>query len=635
MFVRKKKNMEQKKKSRMIIAVIMMIAAIFMVCCKDEPVDTDNDNDSEPNVVESSRLYPDDLAYRGAFRVPRDKPDVNGVSVWYGRGYTSASTMNWDSKNNSIIMPGLSNGGNYMGGFIPAQPVISKTKNAKELNTAVMNTALPFTDLTNGLQKDYNILACAYFDGQRYLWTLFNTYDVAAATNERFGISSAWASNKIVQVGNLSDQPPRQWARWIVDVDDQWANKNLGYKAFGLGSSRTNGSFGPSIFFFNKESLKNPTSSIPNIKGIYYDSQHTVNSFSFADDYADAVWVNYKGKRAYVILVRSSFRVDKNNVNFGYKGADRWWKTAGTGRAVAYKSQDVERTTLTNAISNTATTISVANASILPTKGYIGVDGELIYYDAINRSTNTLLNCTRGVTIPSAEAPTQAANHSSGAIVTQYMPDILWYGSNKDGYDPCIHIPMLHFYDTDEIAEIIRGERQSWDIQPYAYMTLDNEFYRSMGALNGDIGIHAKPFNTTVRVGVGNDLGITLDPNGNLYIGEKDGDPETYDRWPIIHQYTITGTGAAPPKTSPSAPANVTVNSSGAISWQPSNRDVLYVIFKWFNEPHQSIPDGEYRPIRTSLAPTWKDRYYKSGDKYQIIAYDRNMNASTPAYSGD
>ena len=625
---------EQKYKSRKIVAVIIMSTAILMGCCKEKPIDPDS-----PGTVKGTRLYPDDLAYQGAFRVPRDVSTINGGNVWYGRGYTYASTMNWDSKHNSILMPGLSGAANYMGGFTLAQPIISATKNAKELNTAVMNASLSFTDLSNGLQHNVHdnflMLTSAYFDGERYLWTLFNTYDVAGATSERLGVSSAWASDKVIQVRNLSARPPVQWGRWIVDIDDQWANQNLHHKAFGLGSSRTNGSFGPSIYFIDKESIKNTELSIPNVQGIFYDGRHTVNSFSVADVYADAVWVNYNGKRAYVVLVRCGFRAEMNNPRFAYSGADRWWSSAGTGRSVAYKNQDLEQTTLTGAISATVTTIPVVDASVLPSKGYIGIAGELIYYSAINRSANTLLNCVRGATILGEEVETQAANHSSGSAVSHYMPDILLYGSNQGGYDPCIHIPMLHFYDVDEIAEILSGQRESWDIQPYAYMTLDKEFYRSMGALNGDIGTHAKPLNTNARLVGGADWGIALDTNGNLYIGEKDGDPEIYSRYPIIHQYAITGTGSAPPATSPSAPANVKVNNSGVVSWQPSNRDVLYVIFKWFDEPHYSLPQGEYRPIRTSLAPTWTDHYYKNGDKYQIIAYDRNMNGSPPAYSGE
>ena len=122
--------MKQKAKSRKILIVMMMAVAIFMVCCNDDP--NDHNIESGSDTEKSSRLYPDDLAYQGAFRVPRDKPDVNGVSVWYGRGYTYASTMNWDSKANSILMPGLSSGANYMGGFIPAQPIISVAKDAKE-----------------------------------------------------------------------------------------------------------------------------------------------------------------------------------------------------------------------------------------------------------------------------------------------------------------------------------------------------------------------------------------------------------------------------------------------------------------------------------------------------------------------
>ena len=621
--------MEQRPKSIKILAIIAIFISLLMSCSKGKTINPDPDPDI---TTVGTRLYPDDLAYKGAFRVPHENSTLNG-GVSYGRGYTAASTMNWDSKHNSILMPGLSNSANYMGGFAPAQPIISATKNAKELNTAVMNPSLPFTDLTNGIQGNYHILTSVYFNGSRYLWTLFNTYDVAAATRERFGISSAWASDKVVQLGNLADRPPRQWGRWIVDIDDQWANKNLGHKAFGLGSSRTNGSFGPSIYFIDKEFINNPSSSIPNVQGIYYDANHTVNSFSPADMYSDAVWVNYNGKRAYLVLVRCSFRVDPNNPRYGYHGSDRWWSTAGIGKSVAYKNRDVDQTTLASAISDIATTIPVVNASVLPSKGYIGIGSELIRYDAIDRTTNTLLNCTRGAIIVTVNVQTQAADHASGSIVTQYMPDILFYGNNQDGYDSVILIPMLHFYDVDQIAEIVRGERQPWDIRPYAYMTLDQDFYRSMGALNGDVGLHAAPLNTTGRIYTGFDLGIALDPTGNLYIGEKDGDPEIYSRWPIIHQYTITGTGSAPSTSAPSAPANVTVNNSGVVSWQPSNGNVLYVIFKWFDEPHYSVPQGEYRPIRTSLAPTWTDRLYKSGDKYQIIAYDRNMNASSPAQS--
>jgi hypothetical protein len=624
--------MEQRPRSTKILATIVISIFLLMSCSKGKTINTDPDPNPDPGITEGTRLYPDDLAYKGAFRVPHENSTLNG-GVSYGRGYTAASTMNWDSKHNSILMPGLSNSANYMGGFAPVQPIISATKNAKELNTAVMNPSLPFTDLTNGIQGNYHILTSVYFNGSRYLWTLFNTYDVAAATRERFGISSAWASNKVVQLANLADKPPRQWGRWIVDIDDQWANKNLGHKAFGLGSSRTNGSFGPSIYFIDKEFINNPSSSIPNVQGIYYDANHTVNSFSPADMYSDAVWVNYNGKRAYLVLVRCGFRVEPESPKIAYRGSDRWWSTSGIGKSIAYKNKDVDQTILTGAISDIATTIPVADASILPSKGYIGIGSELIYYDAIDRTTNTLLNCTRGMIIIAVNVQTQAAAHASGSAVTQYMPDILFYGNNQDGYDSVILIPMLHFYDVDQIAEIVRGERQPWDIRPYAYMTLDQEFYRSMGALNGDVGLHAAPLNSNGRIYTGFDLGIALDPTGNLYIGENDGDPEIYGRWPIIHQYAIIGTGVAPSTTAPSAPANVTVNSSGVVSWQPSNGNVLYVIFKWFDEPHYSVPQGEYRPIRTSLAPTWTDRYYKSGDKYQIIAYDRNMNASSPAQS--
>ena len=61
MFFRIKRNtMEQKPKSGKIMAAIMMSVVFLIVCCKDDPVGSG----SEPDMVERTRLYPDDLAYK-------------------------------------------------------------------------------------------------------------------------------------------------------------------------------------------------------------------------------------------------------------------------------------------------------------------------------------------------------------------------------------------------------------------------------------------------------------------------------------------------------------------------------------------------------------------------------------------
>jgi hypothetical protein len=67
--------------------------------------------------------------------------------------------------------------------------------------------------------------------------------------------------------------------------------------------------------------------------------------------------------------------------------------------------------TLTTSISATATTITISNASDLPSTGFIKLDNETITYGY--STGNTLYNCFRG------QNNTTAAAHTAGAVVYQ------------------------------------------------------------------------------------------------------------------------------------------------------------------------------------------------------------------------
>jgi len=70
--------------------------------------------------------------------------------------------------------------------------------------------------------------------------------------------------------------------------------------------------------------------------------------------------------------------------------------------------------TLVGAVTSTATTITVSNATTLASAGYIKVDSEIIYYSGT--TSTTLQNCVRG------QANTTAAAHITGTAI--YVPNL-------------------------------------------------------------------------------------------------------------------------------------------------------------------------------------------------------------------
>jgi len=70
--------------------------------------------------------------------------------------------------------------------------------------------------------------------------------------------------------------------------------------------------------------------------------------------------------------------------------------------------------TLVGAVTSTATTITVSNATTLASAGYIKVDSEIIYYSGT--TSTTLQNCVRG------QANTTAAAHITGTAI--FIPNL-------------------------------------------------------------------------------------------------------------------------------------------------------------------------------------------------------------------
>ena len=92
-------------------------------------------------------------------------------------------------------------------------------------------------------------------------------------------------------------------------------------------------------------------------------------------------------------------------------------------------NENVTTVTLTANINVTDTTISVSDASLLASAGFVKIGNETISYPNVDITNNQLLNCARG------QYGTTAASHLTGAVLTnQNLPCInIWPTPNAPG----------------------------------------------------------------------------------------------------------------------------------------------------------------------------------------------------------
>ncbi len=92
-------------------------------------------------------------------------------------------------------------------------------------------------------------------------------------------------------------------------------------------------------------------------------------------------------------------------------------------------NENITTVTLTANISALDTTISVSNASVLASAGFVKIGNETISYPNVDITNNQLLNCARG------QNYTTSAAHLSGAVLTnQNLPCVnIWPTPNAPG----------------------------------------------------------------------------------------------------------------------------------------------------------------------------------------------------------
>jgi len=139
------------------------------------------------------------------------------------------------------------------------------------------------------------------------------------------------------------------------------------------------------------------------------------------------------------------------------------------------KSELIENTTLSVNITETDTTITVADTTGFPEKGYIQIDSEIIYY--ASKTSTTFVNCVRG----------------TSALVLESIPfsEVLLKSSVSDVHESGVSVVNIAYAYTSEFLRRIKTEIAVGipetlveELEISTFLTNVRTFYSSKGSLN-------------------------------------------------------------------------------------------------------------------------------------------------------
>jgi len=274
----------------------------------------------------TGRLAPEDLIYRGAFRLPADSGDSNWEYSGYAMTYYPAGDPEGsdDGYPGSLFAVGHDHQQMVSEISIPA-PVISETKDVGELNTA--GTLQPFADIRGGLVGELEIPRA----GLEYL----PSADPAQAGKLHFCWGQHFQDERQPSHGwsELALSEPNPQGLWRLDdftnyvsndylfeIPPAWSEQHLpGYRlATGRFRDGRWGGLGPAILAYAPPNEANPPANgatIDQVKPLLMygtpqagvvelevSDEHKMKGFSESDEWSGGAWLT-AGKRAAVILL--------------------------------------------------------------------------------------------------------------------------------------------------------------------------------------------------------------------------------------------------------------------------------------------------------------------------------------------
>ena len=298
--------------------LLMILAGLILIpACDVESQEQKGSNGTCP----AGCISPDDLEYQGAFRLP-DGPEEYGWS-WCGQalafcpagdpkgpadGYTGSlfgTGHNWHTWVSEISIP---------------KPVISKSKNPTDLNTA--GTLQKFADIRGNLYEGRDLeqprVGLAYLpaQGKQDSGKLYFCW-AAHMGQENRTPAHGWCETNLavpnsVGLWNIAGLSQYVTCDYITPIPEAWAQANTPGMRLVTGRMRDGGqvSQGPTLVAYgpwNQGNPPKPGAELPGKVLLKYSAitdevQHNMNDYQHSDDWSGAAWLT-AGDRAAVVFV--------------------------------------------------------------------------------------------------------------------------------------------------------------------------------------------------------------------------------------------------------------------------------------------------------------------------------------------
>jgi hypothetical protein len=345
--------------------ILFSMTLSLLLSCKTT-TNHENNGDKKEDPLPTQLLQPEDLVYRGAFKLPGGSSDVKSWQ-WGGHAMTYYPDGNPEGPDDgypgSIFAVGHAWEHQVSEISIPV-PKISAAKNLKELNTA--GTLQAFTDILDVSLLEIPRSGLEYLPKQgdqktaklHFCWGYHMQEDPPALTH---GWCELDLKNPDIQRGwylggystcirNMSTND------YLFEIPANWASEYVPGKRLATGRFRDGGwsGQGPSLFAIGPWVQGNPPppgTALQNIPLLLYTStcdfdaeNHTMNDYHHSDEWSGGTWVTAGNKTAVV------FAGTKGIGDCWYGNPDGpclecenrgWWSTGFKGQFIFYDPADL------------------------------------------------------------------------------------------------------------------------------------------------------------------------------------------------------------------------------------------------------------------------------------------------------
>ena len=296
--------------------LITALCALAILSC-----DAHSQVSADAGAAKAGRIQPGDLAYQGAFRLP-DGPEEHAWG-WSGQAlayYPSGDPNGPDDGCRGSLFGVGHNWNTWVSEISIPRPVISKTKNLQELNTA--GTLQKFANIRGNLFEGRDLeqprVGLAYLPAQgkqtsdklHFCWAAHMGQENKSPAYGQCELDLAHP--KSVGLWNIAGMSQYLTCDYITPIPGDWAKQNTPGMLLATGRMRDGGqaSQGPTLIAFAPWNKGNPPQPNAQLNGtvllkysdVTAEDKHTLKGYHHSDDWSGAAWLT-SGNRSALVFV--------------------------------------------------------------------------------------------------------------------------------------------------------------------------------------------------------------------------------------------------------------------------------------------------------------------------------------------